>query len=170
VSLTYREQLLSPFWQRRRLEKLEAAGWSCEDCGSGDKTLHVHHRQYFKGRKPWEYDDSELVVLCDACHSNQHAALDVLKALLSVTRADTAAALIAGFHKASDYVDPGWVESGRQTDSLAFAAGYVAYLTHNLEIDDMLKVARFAASLAGPTAESRMQFEHSRGNTFGEGC
>jgi hypothetical protein len=167
--MPYREQLLNPAWQRRRLEKLESAGWECTDCGAADKTLHVHHRQYFKGRMVWEYADAELDVLCDDCHAKQHVALDVLKRILSVTRAETAAALLAGFNKPSDWIELDLIAEGREADAVAFAAGFVAYLTHGLDVDDMLKVARFAASLHTAGSESRMHFEHSRDNTFGEG-
>lgn len=168
TSLTYREQLLHPKWQQRRLSMLEAAGWECANCGASENTLHVHHRQYFKGRAVWEYDDTELVVLCDPCHSNEHVDLDLLKKLLAQMPAGQVAALLGGFHKGDDWIDPGLVAACRQTDNLVFAAGFVAYITHGLDIDQMLKVARFAASLHTPASEYRLQFECSRGNTFGE--
>lgn len=69
---TYREFLLDPRWQRRRLECLEAAGYRCQRCRHTDKTLQVHHRRYYNGRMPWEYTDAQLIVLCDDCHELQH--------------------------------------------------------------------------------------------------
>lgn len=69
---TYRELLLDPRWQRRRLECLEAAGFRCQRCRHTDKTLNVHHRRYYGGRLPWEYTDAQLIVLCDDCHELQH--------------------------------------------------------------------------------------------------
>lgn len=69
---TYREWLLDPRWQKRRLECLEAAGFRCQRCRHTDKTLQVHHRRYYAGRKPWEYTDAQLIVLCDDCHELQH--------------------------------------------------------------------------------------------------
>jgi hypothetical protein len=30
--------------------------------------LHVHHRYYLRGKKPWEYDDDALTTLCEDCH------------------------------------------------------------------------------------------------------
>lgn len=33
-----------------------------------NKKLHVHHKQYIKGLKAWEYEDRYLVTLCDRCH------------------------------------------------------------------------------------------------------
>jgi len=65
--MNYQDQLRSIPWQKRRLEKLQAANWLCEKCYGGD-FLEVHHKHYIFGRKPWEYTDSELEVLCTECH------------------------------------------------------------------------------------------------------
>jgi len=78
TKMTYREQLLHPNWQRRRLERLEAAGWKCSACLEKDRTLHVHHKRYVKGRLAWEYEDPELAVLCDECHDSAHETRDEL--------------------------------------------------------------------------------------------
>lgn len=51
---------------------LEAADWTCSSCESKEKTLHVHHRIYIRGRKPWEYEASDLLVLCEDCHGVHH--------------------------------------------------------------------------------------------------
>ena len=68
----YGELLRHPKWQRRRLERLQAAGWKCSWCHDTESELHVHHERYIKGRKPWEYDDSLLSVLCVVCHAREH--------------------------------------------------------------------------------------------------
>lgn len=83
TKLTYSEQLRHPNWQRRRLEALTAADWSCQACAAKDETLHVHHKQYFKGRMAWEYSLDELQVLCEACHQYEHDLGDVLKIVLA---------------------------------------------------------------------------------------
>jgi len=75
--------LLDPRWQRKRLEVLEAAGWRCEYCSDGENTLHVHHSHYVKGRKPWEYERSELRALCADCHEEHHTQKGRLDALVS---------------------------------------------------------------------------------------
>jgi hypothetical protein len=62
------EAYRDPRWQRKRLAVMEAAGFACEQCGTTDKTLNVHHRHYTKGAKPWEYADDELRCLCERCH------------------------------------------------------------------------------------------------------
>jgi hypothetical protein len=38
-----------------------------------NQTLHVHHKKYIKGKMPWEYEDSDLISLCNLCHSNLHS-------------------------------------------------------------------------------------------------
>lgn len=69
----YAQRLRHPRWQRRRLERMQQAGWRCETCGADDRELHVHHLVYAAGREPWEYEDHELRVLCIRCHGVEHA-------------------------------------------------------------------------------------------------
>lgn len=71
--MAYVDDLRHPKWQRKRLEILQAADWKCSSCESEDRTLHVHHRRYIKTRKPWEYDDTDLISLCEECHRLFHA-------------------------------------------------------------------------------------------------
>lgn len=97
TKLTYAQQLAHPLWQRRRLEMLSAANWSCSCCQSTTETLHVHHRQYFKDRMAWEYSNVELQVLCKACHKSSHALDDDIKALLILVPPREAYALLAGY-------------------------------------------------------------------------
>lgn len=82
----YSELLLDPRWQKRRLEVLQNSDWECKSCYAKDSTLHVHHKHYVQGRDPWEYEDSQLVVLCDDCHSSRHESDKKLHNLLA--RAD----------------------------------------------------------------------------------
>lgn len=103
MSKSYFEKLKDPRWQRKRIETLEAAAFSCQSCGDDESTLHVHHKQYFKGREPWEYDVEQLAVLCESCHAAHHEAEDVLLLVASRVPMDgprgreTAASLLAGF-------------------------------------------------------------------------
>lgn len=71
-----------PKWQAKRLKVMEVAGFKCTHCGDKDSTLNVHHISYFKGRDPWEYDDDELVCLCEGCHESMHDMEDRLKEAL----------------------------------------------------------------------------------------
>lgn len=78
MASTYAEQLRHPEWQRKRLEILDRAGFSCEQCGSIDRTLHVHHSYYERGLKPWDYPDSSLHALCEVCHDLAQRTLLIL--------------------------------------------------------------------------------------------
>jgi hypothetical protein len=86
---SYAEMLLDPRWQRKRLEILEAADWKCSQCGSGDKTLHVHHMHYERGKKPWEYENRALRSLCEDCHfSTQDLQADIARHIAMLDVAD----------------------------------------------------------------------------------
>ena len=100
---SYTEQLQSPKWQRLRLACLEFAGWKCQQCENPDESLHVHHKRYVKGRMAWEYERSELEVLCSTCHKNLHYYSELLDRLLAEQKTPQACdiqaafALLAGF-------------------------------------------------------------------------
>lgn len=66
--MTYAEKLKSPKWQKRRLQILERDNFTCTLCADSETTLHVHHLRYFKNRNPWEYEDGDLMTLCEDCH------------------------------------------------------------------------------------------------------
>lgn len=38
-------------------------------------SLNVHHKHYIIGHKAWEYDDEDLVTLCNECHTKVHHAI-----------------------------------------------------------------------------------------------
>lgn len=61
-----------PKWQMKRLEVLNYYGTECSSCGDTEKTLHVHHRRYERGKKPWEYEIDNFNVLCETCHEFYH--------------------------------------------------------------------------------------------------
>lgn len=64
----YSELLKDPRWQKCRLKILERDRFTCRACEETEKTLHVHHLQYYCGLKPWEYDNKVLITLCENCH------------------------------------------------------------------------------------------------------
>jgi hypothetical protein len=66
------EKYKDPRWQRRRLEIMHNADFSCEGCGSKSSTLNVHHKLYRKGFNPWDYNNLELMCLCEDCHEAWH--------------------------------------------------------------------------------------------------
>jgi len=72
----YEELLDTPEWGFRRNQILERDDHHCQECCSRDGTLHVHHRYYLKGKKPWDYPDEALVTLCEDCHKYTHEMID----------------------------------------------------------------------------------------------
>ena len=68
--MTYKEELLDPRWQKKRLKILERDNFTCQECGETESTLHVHHKKYFKG-KAWEINDKYLITLCKNCHESE---------------------------------------------------------------------------------------------------
>ena len=85
---TYSEKLKDPRWQKKRLEVMKRNDFHCEICGDGESTLHVHHKEYFKGREIWEYEPEQLAVVCKDCHDNLHAFDDFLKTICSYAPMD----------------------------------------------------------------------------------
>ena len=69
IKKTYAEKLLDPRWQRMKTRVQTRADFTCELCGSKDKTLHVHHGYYERGFEPWEYGEETLWLLCEDCHT-----------------------------------------------------------------------------------------------------
>jgi hypothetical protein len=61
-----------PRWQKFRLERLEMAKWSCDNCGDSKSKLNIHHCFYVAGRSPWDYLKKSTMVLCDECHECEH--------------------------------------------------------------------------------------------------
>jgi len=77
TSQSYTEKLRDPRWQKRRLEIMQRDFFQCAKCQVADKTLHVHHRYYVKGREPWEYPAFALVTLCESCHDENHETSEI---------------------------------------------------------------------------------------------
>ncbi|UXO94091.1 HNH endonuclease [Pseudanabaena phage Pan5] len=73
MALTYKEKLLDPRWQKKRLEIMNRDGFKCVYCGEEKETLNVHHCVYAEGTDPWEYYDRFLVTLCKNCHEKEHS-------------------------------------------------------------------------------------------------
>ena len=67
---SYKQLLKHPKWQEKRLRIFERDGFRCRHCGDTETCLHIHHKVYIKGLKPWEYGDEDLITLCEACHYN----------------------------------------------------------------------------------------------------
>jgi hypothetical protein len=71
--MSYKDKLRDPRWQRRRLDVLNAANWTCQDagCKSNTKTLEVHHCYYLPDTDPWDYPTDAYLALCEDCHEER---------------------------------------------------------------------------------------------------
>jgi hypothetical protein len=118
IRMTYKEQLLHPNWQRKRLEALSAVDFTCQGCYGKDETLHVHHKHYVKGRMAWEYDLTELAVLCEGCHEAEHMAILERDALLAQLELDGPAG-IGDFFAYGAGAMPEWMASAKLAEALA---------------------------------------------------
>ncbi len=130
--LTYGQQLKTPDWQKRRLQRLDAAQWVCEKCQAQDAFLHVHHKQYFRGRMAWEYSDQELSVLCEQCHADAHKRLDLLSRLLTTIDAGypseaIALGLLAGYAYVGGDLSEDLAQEARAVAGPYFDDGMLAY-------------------------------------------
>jgi 5-methylcytosine-specific restriction endonuclease McrA len=80
--MTYAEKLRDPRWQKKRLEIMERDNWKCQSCGTDKMTLNVHHLFYKKTANPWEYDNDDLITLCEDCHEYEKDRKENEEALL----------------------------------------------------------------------------------------
>jgi hypothetical protein len=67
--MNYKQKLLDPRWQRKRLEILQRDDFRCRFCRNSENTLHVHHLSY-QGN-PWETPNEHLITLCEDCHEDE---------------------------------------------------------------------------------------------------
>lgn len=68
----YTELLKLPAWQKKRLEIFNRDGFRCQHCDTDQVSLNVHHKEYIRGRMPWDYEDSNFETLCETCHKLLH--------------------------------------------------------------------------------------------------
>lgn len=104
--MDFKDQYKHPSWQKKRLEVLEEAEFRCEICSDEETTLHVHHKQYIRGRKIWEYDITNFVALCECCHEQTHrtkSEIDGLIASMPIEFFSDVADLLSGFRM--EYLD-----------------------------------------------------------------
>jgi 5-methylcytosine-specific restriction endonuclease McrA len=74
--MEYSEKLKHPKWQKKRLEILQRDNFTCRCCKEKDKPLNVHHVVYNKNCEIWEYNNIDLITLCDECHKTWHTLYD----------------------------------------------------------------------------------------------
>jgi hypothetical protein len=65
----YQKKLLSPLWQKKRLEIFERDKWKCRLCEDEEATLNVHHLKYMGyGAHPADSPNEDLITYCEDCH------------------------------------------------------------------------------------------------------
>lgn len=77
--MTYQELLKDGRWQVKKTEIMTRDNFTCRLCGaraSDGVTLNVHHIHYNRGAAPWDYDNSELITLCESCHKMEHSKIN----------------------------------------------------------------------------------------------
>lgn len=146
--LTYAEQLKHPNWQRKRLGVLEAAGWKCTSCSTTETTLHVHHKRYVKGRMAWEYDDAELVALCETCHEADHFDREILDEILakvdSMFPVKVAVGLLAGYMQANYTLDHDLSSAAQAIGGSHYVLGRIAAQLDTIPLSAIAALIRAA--------------------------
>lgn len=84
--MTYKESLLHPLWQQKRLRIFERDNWTCQSCGDKIKTLEVHHLFYMDLPCAWDYPDDWLITLCSDCHDREQGRVPLEKHFASTLR------------------------------------------------------------------------------------
>jgi ribosomal protein S27AE len=62
-------------WKAFRNEVIRLDNYACTQCGkraADGAVLHVHHKRYIQGRKPWDYPHNLCSTLCAGCHAVEH--------------------------------------------------------------------------------------------------
>lgn len=65
---SYKEYLMSPYWQEKKEWILEVFEWKCQKCGSKENLI-VHHINYDSVGNENQHD---VTVLCKKCHKEEH--------------------------------------------------------------------------------------------------
>jgi hypothetical protein len=62
-------------WAVFRKEIIELDGGVCKKCNRSESDgviLQVHHKEYIRGKLPWEYPYQMCETLCKGCHAEEH--------------------------------------------------------------------------------------------------
>ena len=118
-------------WAAKRLRILARDNETCQNCGkkSSEVQLQVHHMHYIYGLDPWEYKDSELVTLCEDCHSAYHARYEV-----PVYRLEDGNLVQVNYTPCSRCGGAGWFPEYRHVQ------GGVCFRCHGAKYDELIEV------------------------------
>ena len=141
--MEYWQLLKNPLWQQKRLEMLTAAGWECQNCGGKDSELQVHHKQYFKGKNPWEYENDQLEVLCRECHSVEHQSIQNIKEIISLSDVNEIYNLLIGYSDLSISQRATQYDEYKNYDPQVQSIGTIAKLLHFVDPKKYRNIAEF---------------------------
>lgn len=75
--MEYKELLQDIKWITKAKFIRQRDNHTCQSCGVKNVELHVHHKRYYKGHKPWEVENKYLITLCEKCHEKEHQGKDI---------------------------------------------------------------------------------------------
>lgn len=140
----YTEYMASPEWYRRRQAKLSSASHKCEKCHQEDPRLEVHHLNY--DRLGSELD-TDLQVLCQSCHEQQHLPGPWMSAWSGVAAPMLAGQLTDGIHEV--VVSSCEVKDNRMIVRFADAQGRAGRMCWSMEGDKAQHHAAGQLKVAG---------------------
>lgn len=56
--------------------------FTCCRCFSKDDQLHVHHKNYQRGKMPWDYPLNNFITLCHKCHDTVTQEIEFLREVM----------------------------------------------------------------------------------------
>jgi hypothetical protein len=59
-------------FRRRAIDNVRGLCEHCNRSKADGAIFQIHHPNYVKGKKPWEYELFEIEVLCKGCHAKEH--------------------------------------------------------------------------------------------------
>lgn len=80
--MDYAQKLRDGRWQKKRLEIFSRDGFRCVVCGESNN-IQAHHNWYLGQKEPWEYQNSQLVTLCNCHHEEITKVQEQIKLVLS---------------------------------------------------------------------------------------
>lgn len=72
---SYSRELATEEWRSFSASVRSGKGNACHCCRRSDRVTQVHHMFYEWGKKAWEYDHNDVLLLCDHCHKALHEEL-----------------------------------------------------------------------------------------------
>lgn len=79
----YKNLLKKEEWKTFRSRILELDNYTCTKCNTCYKeepsNLNIHHKVYYRGLRPWEYNPEDVTTYCRRCHAEEHNLLEMPK-------------------------------------------------------------------------------------------